>query len=128
MGKKHRQHFLKYRSLYEEAIRRHVCAKCVDLGEDGFCRTKDPQGCGIFRNLLGLVEVALNLHELRLGPYIRAVRSHVCSQCVNSMPGEKCPIRESLDCGLDRYLGLVFEAIEAVDRSLQKEKSKSSPS
>ena len=127
MGKKHRQHFLKYQPLYEEAVRRHVCAKCVDLGEDGICHTKDPQGCGIFRNLPALVEVALNLHELKLGPYIRAVRSHICSQCANAAPGERCAIRESLDCGLDRYLGLVFEAIEEVDRSLQKEKPKLSP-
>ena len=111
--------FFKNRTLYEEAVRRHVCEHCEDMGADDLCQTKDPEGCGVFRNLPELVRIARGLHELRIEPYAKAVREHICVYCKNSSDtGKECEIRSKLDCGLDRYLPLVIDAIEEVDRKL----------
>ena len=119
MGQKDKDFFLKNRLLYEEAVKKYVCEHCEDLDEKGVCQTKDPEGCGVFRNLSELVRIARGLHELSIEPYVQAVREHVCSKCKNaSQSGERCEIRSQLDCGLDRYLPLVIDAIEEVDRKL----------
>lgn len=123
MGKHHRNHFLKHRALYEAAVQKLVCSNCIDLGEDGVCHTKDDKSCAIFRKLPEIVEVALELHEKNLKPYVKAVRDHVCSECGNSNPSGKCPVRELADCGLDRYLPLVIDAVEEVERQLRLAKT-----
>ena len=90
--------------LYEEAVRRHVCAHCIDFGKDGICHTLDPQGCAIFRFLPDLVAVAASVDELKIEPYIHAVRKSICMNCWDQKFGGKCGLRDTLDCGLDRYL------------------------
>ena len=47
-----KESFLKRKPLYEEAIRRRVCSKCIDFGEDGICHAQDSEECAIFRLLL----------------------------------------------------------------------------
>ena len=119
MGQKDDRAYLKHQALYEESVRRYVCDHCEDMGADGVCKTKDPEGCGVFRNLPELVKIARSLHERSIGPYVKAVREHVCSNCKNSSnSGEVCDVRDQLNCGLDRYLPLVIAAIEEVDRKL----------
>ena len=105
---------LKDRYLYEEAILRHVCSKCIDLSADGICYSPDPKGCAIFRYLPQLVAIAERLREFRIQPYVDAVRQDICMKCRSGEPGKSCPLRDSLDCGLDRYLPLVLDAIEEV--------------
>ena len=105
---------LRDRYRYEEAIMRHVCSKCIDFGEDSVCHSADPEGCAIFRYLPELVAIAERLREFRIQPYVDAVRRDVCMKCRSGEPGAKCPLRDSLDCGLDRYLPLVLDAIEEV--------------
>ena len=98
-----------------EAIRRYVCERCVDYGQDGTCHSHDPEGCGIFRNLPDLLAIARDLHELKVEPYAQAVRERICFKCKNStQSGEKCEIREHTDCNLDNYLPLVIEALESL--------------
>ena len=118
MTQKSDELFLRNRAIYVEAVKKYVCDHCEDMGEDGVCHTKDPQGCGIFRSLPELVRIARELHELKIEPYVKAVRQHVCSQCRDSSATGQCEIRDQLDCGLDRYLPLVIEAIEEVNRKL----------
>lgn len=108
------------RQLYEEAIRQHVCTRCIDFGKDGICHSLDPQGCSIFRFLPELVTVAASLHELKIEPYLQAVRKNVCMKCWDAKFGGKCGLRDTLDCGLDRYLPLVIEAIEEVQEMQKK--------
>ena len=105
---------LENRSLYEEAIRRQVCSHCIDLGAEGTCHTQDPEGCAIFRHLPGLVKIAQRIHDYRISPYLDAVREEICMKCRNGRAGGECPLRDTLDCGLDRYLPLVLLAIEEV--------------
>ena len=116
---------LKDRHLYEEAILRHVCLKCIDFGEDSVCHSPDPEGCAIFRYLPELVAIAERLREFRIQPYVEAVRQNICMKCRSGEPGRNCPLRDSLDCGLDRYLPLVLEAIEEIkadeERSLWRQ-------
>ena len=110
------------RSLYEEAVRRHVCSRCIDFGEEGICHSPDPKGCAVFRFLPELVAIADRLKELKIDPYVEAVRQDICQQCRNQRPGGRCPLRDTLDCGLDRYLPLVIEAIEEVRDAREREK------
>ena len=124
--------FLKDRYLYEEAILRHVCSKCIDFGQDGVCHSplhnvsfrgsgqplwgsQDPEGCAVFRCLPELVAIAERLNVRKIGPYTDAVRKDVYMKCRGNTPDGKCPLRDTLDCGLDRYLPLVLEAIEEVN-------------
>lgn len=107
--------FLRDRALYEEAIRQHVCPRCIDFGENGICHSLDPEGCAIFRFLPELVSVAERLSEYRIQPYVDAVRSDICMKCRGGKARGVCPLRDTLDCGLDRYLPLVLEAIEEVN-------------
>ena len=106
--------FLQDRHLYEEAILRHVCLHCIDFGADGICHTKDPEGCAVFRYLPEFVAIAERLHEYKIQPYLDAVRKNICTKCRAKTPDGPCPYRDSLDCGLDRYLPLILEAIDEV--------------
>ena len=119
MGSKFRRHFLRHREAYEEAIEKYVCSKCIDSDQRGVCHSKDLQGCAIIRNLPSLIEIASNLHSLKMGPYLKAVRAHVCSDCENSKAGV-CLLREATDCGLDRYLPLIIEAIEETHQKIMR--------
>lgn len=110
--------FQKNKKLYEDTVRKFVCEHCVDLTDDGKCATHDAEGCAVFRYLPELVEIALDLHELRLDPYEQAIRSKLCTQCKNSGGTENCELRELVDCGLNRYLPMVLSAIEDVNEKL----------
>lgn len=99
-------------TVYEEAIRNYVCSRCIDLGEDGLCHSKDAQGCAIFRFLPELIGIAERIQSLRVDSYAKAIRENLCTYCWNQHPDGSCDIRQILDCALDRYLPLVLEAIE----------------
>jgi len=104
-------------TLYQEAIRKYVCEHCVDFGADGACHSQDREGCGIFRNLPELIRIGKDLHSPSVAPYVTEVRREICSKCSNaSFGGAFCDLRDNLDCPLDRYLPIVLEAIEAVDK------------
>ena len=113
--------FIEHQARYEEAVRKRVCSKCIDFGQDGVCHGRDFQGCAIFRYLPQLVAIAHETHERSIGPYLRAVREKVCMQCRNPDPDGHCELRDTVNCGLDRYLPLVLEAIEEVDQEVSPE-------
>ena len=109
------QTFLQDRYLYEEALMRHVCSHCIDFGKDGICHSPDPEGCAVFRFLPELVAICERLNSPKIGPYTEAVRKDICMKCRGGNPEGKCPLRDTLDCGLDRYLSLILEAIDEVN-------------
>lgn len=115
------EYFQKYRSLYEEAVLRYVCTRCIDFGNDGVCHSEDPKGCAVFRYLPELIAIARRIHEPSIVPYVDAVRQTVCVHCRALTPEGMCPLRAKLDCGLDRYLILVIEAMGKVDAILKNE-------
>ncbi|MBI4550182.1 MAG: hypothetical protein HY714_04580 [Candidatus Omnitrophica bacterium] len=97
---------------YEEAVRNKVCPYCVDFGADGICHSKDPSGCAILRFLPELVAIAKSIHELKIDAYAEAVKKNICMKCRTRKPGDHCMYRDTLDCGLDRYIPLIIQAIE----------------
>ncbi len=121
MGENQSQ-LLASRSLYEDKIRRYVCAHCIDFGEDGVCHSQDPNGCAIFRYLPELIEISQRTRDHSIKPYIDAVRHDICKQCQDK-GGRSCRLREALECGLDRYLPLVLEAIEEIQTKQANELS-----
>ncbi len=107
------------RELYEDAIKRHVCSHCIDFGMDGKCHSIDPQGCAIFRFLPDVVTITKFVASgLKMEPYIEALRTNVCMKCKNQSSGGECKLRDGFDCGLDRYLPLVIDAMEEVQERI----------
>lgn len=110
------------RADYEAAVRRRVCSRCIDFGADSICHSLDPKGCAIFRFLPELVAIAESLNELKIEPYIAKVRERICMKCRGKNPAAACELRDTVNCGLDRYLALVIEAIEEVEAFRRKRK------
>jgi hypothetical protein len=100
---------------YQEAIRKKVCAHCVDLGEDGKCTLTRDQKCGVELYLDQIVPVVQSVRSDKLEDYVTVLRERVCSQCKNQNKDGKCQLRSNADCGLDRFFELIVEAIEEVD-------------
>jgi hypothetical protein len=46
-----------------------------------------------------------------LESYVAPLRDNICSVCEQGKPKD-CDVRTQLDCPLDRYYGLIVEAIE----------------
>jgi hypothetical protein len=101
---------------YRDAVRRRVCAVCLDGGEDGTCRLSSGPGCAV-EELLGALVAAV--HDVRAGratAYATAVEARVCSQCRRAdVHGGVCRLRQDGRCAVVVYLPLLVEAIEQVD-------------
>ncbi len=106
-------------NAYEQAVKQYVCSRCIDFGEDGACHSSDPEGCAVFRFLPELIDIAAKIQDQRISHYLHCVRQEVCAYCRNQHPGEKCSVRDSLDCALDRYLPMILDALEHVPAQAQ---------
>ena len=119
MNKTAQEHYAKYSSLYEKAVKEYVCSRCIDMTEDGFC-SKDPKDCAILRYMPELVGIALELHEKKVEPYVKLVRERICANCGSGgVDGESCLKRKAVECDLDRYLPMVLDAIEDVEEKIE---------
>lgn len=99
---------------YWQAVEPAVCEKCIDGDGAGNCRLGSREECGLKRYFPGVVAAVLRVQSAAMGPYIEAVRNDVCAGCPHQASDGTCPVRSRLDCGLDRYLPLVVEAVEAI--------------
>ncbi len=120
MSENRNNYFFWNKVEFEEAVKRHVCGKCMDMGADGVCHTKDPNGCALLRYLPQLVILAQRLNDPKIESYNKAVRENICMSCRSQKKNDVCELRDTLNCGLDRYLPLVLEAIEEVDEALEE--------
>ena len=120
MSENQSNYFFWYKADFEEAVKRHVCSKCVDMTADGVCYSKDPKGCALFRYLPQLVMIAQHLNNPKLEDYIQTVREKIGMTCHNPDTAARCQWRDTLDCGLDCYLPLVLEAIEETNAMLEE--------
>jgi hypothetical protein len=100
---------------YREAVRRRVCAICLDGADDGACglvgpRLRDrrapapPRGCDP-----GRAQPARRR-------YAAAVEAKVCSHCTHRDGLGLCRLRRDGRCTVSVYLPLVVEAVEEVER------------
>jgi hypothetical protein len=119
MSENRKNYFFWNRQGFEDAVRRRVCAMCDDRNPEGSCRNPDAHGCALFRYLPELVAVAQHMDKPDVELYVRLVRENVQMQCHNPDPAAKCSFRDTLDCGLEHFLPLVFEAIMEEDALLE---------
>jgi hypothetical protein len=98
---------------YRDAIRRRVCAPCLDGRGDGFCGLTG-HTCAIEAHLPDIVETVMAVDSDRMVDYVVAIEARVCGKCEQRGPSGECRLRDSGDCALAAYLSLVVDAVEEV--------------
>jgi len=102
---------------YREAIRRRVCAVCLDSADDGSCRLSGLRTCAIDEHLPQVLEAIRDVRDRRDDTYAAAIEARVCRHCTDRDNHGVCTLRQGGRCALVVYLPLVVEAIEDVDGS-----------
>ena len=105
----------KYRP-YRDAIRRRVCAICLDGKDDGSCGLAGPPACAIEEHLPRLVDAILDVRDRRDDAYASAVEARVCGHCSQRDNLGFCGLRRDGRCTVSVYLPLIVEAVEEVER------------
>jgi len=100
---------------YREALRRRVCAVCLDGKDDGSCGLASPGACAVERHLPRIVEAVLDVRARRDDAYAAAIEARVCSHCEDRDGFGLCQLRRDGRCALAVYLPLIVEAIEEVE-------------
>ena len=108
----------KYKT-YREAIRRRVCAVCLDGADDGSCALASPTACAIDEHLPRLVEAILDVRRRHEDAYAAMVEARVCSHCTHRNDLGLCGLRRDGRCAVSIYLPLVVEAVDEVERRLE---------
>jgi len=111
----------KHLEVYWQAVMDKVCTKCIDGDGTGNCRLPVDQECALKEHFPAVVNAVLASSGGNIDPYVQSLRSGVCSSCENQTAGGNCLLRIQLDCGLDRYLPMVVEAIEETRKFLSRD-------
>ncbi|HSD28861.1 MAG TPA: hypothetical protein VLL75_16285, partial [Vicinamibacteria bacterium] len=85
---------------YREAIRRRVCAICLDGVDDGACALAGPPGCAIEEQLGRLVDAVLDVRNRHDDAYAAAVEARVCTYCTQRDELGLCRLRRDGRCTL----------------------------
>ncbi len=101
---------------YRDAIRRRVCAICLDGADDGSCALAGPAACAIDEHLPRLVDAILGVRSGHSDAYAAAVEARVCGHCSHRDGLGLCNLRRDGRCTVSVYLPLVVEAVEEVGR------------
>ncbi len=101
---------------YREAIRRRVCAVCLDGADDGTCALAGPPACAIEEHLGRIVDAILDVRSRHDDAYAAAVEARVCTHCAQRDDLGLCRLRRDGRCTVSVYLPLVVEAIDEVER------------
>ena len=99
---------------YWSAIQDRVCPKCIDGDGAGNCRLPLDQSCAVQEFLPQIVQSVTSIRSDRYDDYVEALRKNVCAQCTEQTPEGICRRRNSVECALDRYYGLILQVIENV--------------
>ncbi len=100
---------------YLSAIRKNVCAICVDSNEKGKCTLNDDEICAVELYLPQIVEVVHSVESENIKDYVDALRKDVCLECRAQTAEGQCYLREDVNCSLDRQYALIVETIKEVD-------------
>jgi len=95
----------------EKAILERICAACVDQRDDGSCGLDADLECALRLHLPKVLAAVKGASGAQLESYVAPLRDNVCTVCEQGEPKD-CDVRSQLDCPLDRYYGLIVEAIE----------------
>lgn len=104
----------RYRA-YREAIRRRVCAICLEGADDGSCGLAPSVACAIEEHLPRLVDTILDVSSRHGVTYAAAVESRVCLHCTHRDALGLCQLRRDGRCAISLYLPLVVEAVDEVE-------------
>jgi len=100
---------------YREALRRRVCAICLDGKDDGSCGLVSVAHCALDQHLPRIVEAVLDVRARRDDAYAAAIEARVCGHCPDRDDLGLCQLRRDGRCALTVYLPLIVEAIEEVE-------------
>lgn len=103
-------------AAHRDALRRHVCAVCLDGAEDGRCGLGEGPRCPIEEHLGTLVDLVIELRSRRDNRLSAAAESRICSQCQRHDASGRCRSRDDGRCALSVFLPLIAEAIDEVER------------
>ena len=99
---------------YREAIRRRVCAICLDGADDHSCTLTTV--CAVDELLPRLVDAILDVRSRRDDAYAAVVEARVCAHCSRRDELGFCRLRRDGRCAVSVYLPLLVEAVEEVER------------
>jgi hypothetical protein len=102
---------------YRDAIRRRVCAVCLDGNDEGGCGLAGPSRCALDELLPRLVDAIRDARDRRDDAFAAAVEARVCGHCAHRDEFGLCRLRRDGRCAVAVYLPLVVEAIDTVDRA-----------
>ena len=100
---------------YREAIRRRVCAVCLDGNDDAGCGLVAPQTCPLDELLPRLVDAIRDVELRHQDGFATAVEARVCGHCTHRDAFGLCRPRRDGRCAVAVYLPLVVEAVLEVD-------------
>lgn len=103
---------------YIDAIRKNVCAICVDSSEEGDCKLTTKELCAVEYYLPKIIEVVHTTDSEDLKEYHANLKNTICAECAASEDADHCYLREDANCSLDRYFSLIVETIKKVDAGL----------
>lgn len=95
----------------EDRVRETICRACIYEKTGGGCAL-DKVACPIISRLDRVVDIVKHINSDRIDPYVEALRSVVCNQCVMQEATGRCPMREHADCALDDYFVLLVDLVE----------------
>jgi hypothetical protein len=102
-------------SAYEQAVLKRICDACVDRKHDGDCGLDPSLECAIRVHLPELLKTVQAVPSDRMDDHVASLRGNVCAICEQGEPDE-CEAPEKVECPMDRYLVLMVEAIQEVQR------------
>jgi hypothetical protein len=100
---------------YREAIRKRVCAVCLDGTDAAGCGLVAPERCPLDELLPRLVDVIRDVGLRHDSGFATAVEARVCGHCTHRDAFGLCPPRRDGRCAVAVYLPLVVEAVLEVD-------------
>lgn len=100
---------------YREAVRRRVCAVCLDGTDDAGCGLERAVLCPLEESLPRLVEAIRDVRLHRDDAFAAAVEMRVCGHCEHRDGFGLCRLRRDGRCAVALYLPLVVEAVDEVD-------------
>ena len=106
----------------EDIVRKRICHVCTERTASGECGLEKPSSCALFRLFPEVASAIYSVRSDDIHQYIDAIRTRVCSLCMEQAGDGSCETRRQVRCALDAYLLLVVDAVEeatakAFDRS-----------
>jgi hypothetical protein len=98
---------------YLNAIRAHVCSRCVERPPGGPPCLPLGKICGIELHLPELLAAIKKVESPSVEPYLERTHEEVCARCAH-LGGAACP------CPMDTLMVRLVDAVEAVDAEFQR--------